>query len=220
MAYRRDRYAVDEDTLGNCRAALTAWEASGQSSEVSVGHFNLGFAHLWRGELAAAEEHMHAALALTERTGDVVHRSRCLTYLAIAARKGGRVDDVRRYVSRVLPVASAGQMLEYIGTARGNLAWIAWRSGDIAEVVPNGRAAVEVWQKLPIIYAFQWTALVPLVAAAVRSGEIETALGYVRTLLAPSQQRLPTEIDVALADGVRLWDDGEHDRARAAIDRR
>jgi class 3 adenylate cyclase/tetratricopeptide (TPR) repeat protein len=218
MAYRRDRYAVDDETLENCRAALAAWEASGQPSEISVGHFNLGFAHLWRDELDAAEEHLQTALTLTERTGDVVHQSRCLTYLAVAARKRGRLDDVRRYVSQVLPVASAGQMLEYIGTAKGNLSWIAWRLGAMDEVVQNGRAAVEVWQELPIVYSFQWTALVPLVAASIRSGETEAALGYVRILLAPPQQRLPAEISEVLAEAVRLWDEGHRDRAQAALD--
>jgi class 3 adenylate cyclase/tetratricopeptide (TPR) repeat protein len=219
MAYRRDRYAIDDDTLANARAALTAWEASGQPSEISVGHFNLGFAHLWRNELDEAEQHLQAALALTERTGDVVHQSRCLTYLAVAARKRGRVEEVQRYVAQVLPVASAGQMLEYLGTARGNLAWIAWRKGEMAEVTFNGRAALEVWQKLSIVYAFQWTALVPLFAAALQSRAIETAVDYARALLAATQQRMPDPIGDTVADGVRSWDEGQRDTAQATLDR-
>jgi hypothetical protein len=84
----------------------------------------------------------------------------------------------------------------------------------VPEVLLNGRAAVEVWEKLPIVYGFQWTALVPLVAAAIRS---EDALAYARTLLAPTQQRLPSEIGDALADGVRLWDEGNRERAKTVI---
>src|SRR5262249_56224136 len=91
--------------------------------------------------------------------------------------------------------------------------------GEGGGVLRKGGAAGERGEKLPIVYAFQWTALLPLVAATIRSGDTEGALAYARTLLAPTQQQLPAEIFDALADSVRLWDEGNLQRAGTAIAR-
>src|SRR5436305_1206896 len=76
--------------------------------------FALAFPLLWHGDLDEAEEHMKAALALTERTGDVSLQARCLTYLTILYRKRGQVEEARRSATRSLAVALAADMPEYV----------------------------------------------------------------------------------------------------------
>jgi hypothetical protein len=71
-------------------------------------------------------------------------------------------------------------MLEYIGTARANLAWLAWREGDVSRAEEEGRAALTTWQQLPAGFAscsLQWTALWALMAVALAQGHTAEACG-------------------------------------------
>ncbi len=166
MAQRRDRYVISEETMADSQATLEAIRESGKPSAIALAQFTLGFNHLWRDELDEAEEDMQAALKLAERIGDVVVQSRCLTYLTILYRKRGQSEEVQHYISRALDVAMAGNMLEYISTAKANLAWVKWYAGNLSEAQENGRTALEMWQKAPRVYPFKWTALWPLISVA------------------------------------------------------
>ncbi|MGD8397565.1 MAG: AAA family ATPase, partial [Anaerolineae bacterium] len=169
MNDRRDRYVVSEETLELCQTAVNIAQASGSPNAIISARFDLGFNQLWRGDLDQAEQHMQAALALAEETGNAVQRSRCLTYLTVLYRKGGELDETTRYASRSLVAAEAAEMIEYVGTARANLAWVAWREGNLAQAETEGQAALEVWRQLPVGHSlcpFQWTAIWPLVAVA------------------------------------------------------
>src|SRR5437879_10234240 len=97
MSCRRSRDSVAADTLNNARTALAASRESGDPTEAGTHEFGLGFTHLWRGDAPEAETHLRAALALAQRTGEAVLQARALTYLAIAWRLRGRVDDARRF---------------------------------------------------------------------------------------------------------------------------
>jgi len=169
MHGRRDRYVVSEETLDLCQTALAISQEAENPSDIAWARFMLGFNQLWHGDLDGAEKQMQAALALSEQTGDVVHQSRCLTYLTILYRRRGQLERARRYASQSLASATAGQMLEYIGMASANLAWVAWHEGNLAQAEEEGRAALDLWRQLPAAHsscAFQWTALWPLVGVA------------------------------------------------------
>jgi serine/threonine protein kinase/tetratricopeptide (TPR) repeat protein len=86
IAYRRDRYVISEETVAHSRTALSASQESNNLVSLSMSQFLLGFSLLWRHELAEAEKQLQEALKLTERTGDVVLQSRCLTYLTVLYR--------------------------------------------------------------------------------------------------------------------------------------
>jgi tetratricopeptide (TPR) repeat protein len=212
MNYRRDRYVVSEETLALCRAALVISQEAGNPSIIAWARFMLGFGHLWRGELREAEEQMQAALTLAERAGDVVHQSRCLTYLTILYRKRGLAEEVRHYISRSLVAATAAQMLEYIAMTKANLAWAAWRQGNLSEAEANGRAALELWQQLPVGHAscaFEWTALWPLIGVALAQDLTSDAVDYGRALLEPSQQCLPYALMGVVEKVIKTWEGGE-----------
>src|SRR5262249_26786765 len=219
MVLRHDRYVVSEETLSYAQAQVAASEESGSLGELANARFVLGFCHLWRSELDAAEEHMHAALALMERTGDITLQSRCLTYLTISYRTRGHVEAVRRSIERSKAVATTGQMLEYLGAAKANLAWVAWREGKLSEVQLNGRAALELWQQTPLVYPFQWTALWPLIGVALAQEQLPDAMNYARALLTPVQQRLPDALTAAIEDALAAWDQGQAETAGTHLHR-
>jgi tetratricopeptide (TPR) repeat protein len=220
MYSRRDRYAVSEETLALCQAALAISLESDNLSEIAWARFVLGFSQLWSGDFDEAATQMQAALALAERTGDVVHQSRCLTYLTVLYRKRGQLDDARHCASLSLAAATAGQMLEYIGTAHANLAWVAWREGNLAQTESNGQAALELWQQVPAGHsscAFQWTALWPLVGVAFAQNRMSEAIELVGALLEPTQQCLPDDLTEVVQDAVKAWRGDESKAARTYL---
>ncbi|MGD9049254.1 MAG: hypothetical protein PVF77_14445, partial [Anaerolineae bacterium] len=201
MNNRRDHYLVSEETLEFCQIALAISQESEDPGEIAWARFMLGFGQLWHGDLDEAEQQMRAALALAEKTGDVVHQSRCLTYLTVLYRKRGELDIVRRHAAKSLEAATAAQMIEYRGTAKANLAWIAWQEGNLEQAEANGRAALRLWEQLPTAHSscsFQWAALWPLVAAALARDRLSEACELARALLEPTQQRLPGPLEEAV----------------------
>jgi hypothetical protein len=216
MSNRRDRYAVSEETLDFCRIALGIAQESEDVGNIAWARFVLGFSQLWYGDLDGAETQMQAALTLAEETGDIVHQSRCITYLAILHRKRGLEAQTRQYALRGLDAARTGQMLEYVGTAEANLAWVAWRERDLIQAEAHGKAALASWRQLPSGHsscAFQWTALWPLAAVAVARNQISEACVWLRALLDPVQQPPPGPLTAAVEDALRA---GESDDSREA----
>src|SRR5439155_314596 len=78
---RRERYVPSDETLAMARAAFAAASADDLGPQ-----FVLGFTLLWRGDLAAAEEHLLASRAAAERMGDKGTIIRCTIYLATLCR--------------------------------------------------------------------------------------------------------------------------------------
>ena len=190
LSLRRDGYVVSEETLGYGRSALSTSQETGDELQIAWVHFHLGFAYLWRGDLDAAEEQLHFALAVEERTGNVAKQNLCFTYLATLYRKRGRVKETRDYASRALTIATAMKLSPYIAMDTANLAWVAWREGKIVEAEQHGKAALEFWKSSEVVYMFHWTAL-PLIDIMLGRDELSQAVNYARLLFAPGQQLLP-----------------------------
>jgi class 3 adenylate cyclase/tetratricopeptide (TPR) repeat protein len=217
MQYRRDRYAVTDETLAHAQAALTASLEANDPVVISYNRFGLAFAHLWRGNLDSAEQELRAALPLAERTGDAGTRVLCLTYLTIVRRRQGRVDEAHRYAQQSHEAAAAAHMDAYVACARANLAWVARCEGDLDKARASGRDALDLWQKGQLVYPFQWTALWPLLDLALRRDETSAAAGYAGQLLDPLQLRLPDALAEPLERAVRDWEAGDREAARAAL---
>jgi len=217
MSQRRDRYVISKEAMADSQASLEAIRESGKPSAIALAQFTLGFNHLWRGELDEAEDYMKASLKLAERIGDVVVQSRCLTYLTIFYRKRGQSEEVEHYISRALDVAVAGNMLEYISTAKANQAWVNWYAGNLSEAQKNGQAALEMWQKAPLVYPFKWTAIWPLISVANIKHQVADAVHYARILLEPEQQRLPDALIDPLEKAIKSWEKGESETAHTHL---
>ncbi len=202
----RDRYKVSEDCLRYVRIALAAYSREGNPVQISWAHGNLGFYYLWHNDLAEAETELQKALSMAERTGDVTGQSHSLTYLSLVMRKRGRLEAIQQIIPQSLARATEAQMPEHIGTARANLAWVAWREKRYSEAQAHGRAALEQWQQISQVFPFHWTALWPLLGVALEQDQLADAVDYARQLLVPAQQRLPDELTALLEAAIRAWE--------------
>ena len=219
MGQRRDRYVVSEETLSYAQASLEAIQESGNKSAIALAQFALGLSYLCCEDLDEADKYLMATLKLAEKIGDIVVQSRCLTYLTILHRKRGAIEEVKHYIFRAMAVATAGNMLEYISTAKANLAWVSLREGNLYDAQENGRTALDMWQKAPLVYPFQWTALWPLISVALSKEEVSGAVEYAYALLQPSQQRLPDSLNEVLEEVMESWEKGESEKVRTKLNR-
>jgi tetratricopeptide (TPR) repeat protein len=218
VSNRRDRFIVSEQTLAYSRAYLEATQELGSLWQIAHARFVLGFSLLWRGEFDEAKEQMDTALELMARMGDIAGQTQCLTYLTAVYRKLGQVEEAMDHALRSLEAATWVQNPMYIGAARANLAWGAWRKANLAEALEKGKAALESWQQSPG-YPFQWLSLYPLIAVALAYDRIPEAVEYARGLLEPAQQALPDPLQMVLEEAIETWERGEPEAARAHLDR-
>lgn len=200
---RLGRYTASDEAVTAARNYLTMLEAAGDSVWLQSAHFQLGFTLLWQGDMGAAEREMLTALDLARARGDVSLHARCLTYLTVARRLRGDLEQTRVYAEQSLEFAARAQMNDYIGAAHGNRAWLAWRKSDVKQTLEEGHLALEAWQKLPNAYMFQWLALLPLIAASLQTNALENALSFAATLVQASQQRMPLELETLFARALK-----------------
>lgn len=218
--FRRNRSVATTETVAALRSALAAHLESGHQDSVPAAQFQLGFVLLWSGDPEGAIPLMQAALRLAGQTDDITLQTRCLAYLAVAFRQCNQVDETRRHALRALEAATTAKMPEYAGIAMANQAWIAWRAGDVAQTQEAGHAALQLWARLPTGHAsapFQWLALLPLLAAALREGRFAVAIDHARALLDPAQQRMPHALSAALEQAVGAWDTNHRVTAHAFL---
>ncbi len=220
MNARRDRYTIADETLGYAHAALRARQEIGSLDEIAWVQCDLGNHYQWCDHLDEAEEHIHAAMAIAEQTGNVMVRLWCLIGQSILYRKRGQVEEARRTSLLAMEVATAIPRPEQIATAQANLAWVAWREGKGEEAQAKGAAALAIWRSellASVVYAFQWTALWPLLGSALELNHISEAMSHARALLAPSQQCPPDAMATLLAAAIEAWDSEQSDSARAHL---
>jgi tetratricopeptide (TPR) repeat protein len=178
-----------------------------------------GMVLLQHGNLAGAEEHLQAGLALTERTGNLIVQTWILTWLSVLHRMHNQTEASREFALRGIQTAKATQVLENAALAIGNLAWLAWRGGDLAEAEKQGRAALQIWEQTAFVYAFHWTALFPLLAVAAEKGVLAEALDHAQALLHPQQQCLPEQLEAVLEAAIQAGQDGRAEAAREDLER-
>ena len=115
----RSRYRPSDECLRLAELAVSESEGSPNLSESAHIRFVLGLVHLWRGNFEDAIEQMKVAFALTQRIGDVVVRTRCLIYLAVAYRRSGNVEKARSTAERAkLSVATSEAIEEWQNGAK------------------------------------------------------------------------------------------------------
>jgi tetratricopeptide (TPR) repeat protein len=215
VSQQRDRYVISDETLAYARAALAAMEETRDLRQIAEARFVVGSYLLFRGELEEAEAQLQAALGLAERTGDLWSRVIHLTYLTVLYRRRGQLKEVREYAERSLAAATAAQSAMYVGMAKANLAWLAWRSGNPSEAQEYGRAALELWPARG--HFLEGLALWPLMGVALGREQMAEAVEYGRALLAPTQQALPDPIRAQVEAALEAQEQGQPERARAHL---
>lgn len=217
MNLRGDRYVISEETLEYARLSLAARLELANETDIAYARFLLGFAYLWYGNLDLAEEQFHAAQLISKQTGDVALQSLTLTYLTVLCRKRGQIEETRQLSSLALEVATKVQRPEYIGMAKANQAWLAWREGNLSEAQAKGLAALELWRPLQIVYVFHWAALWPLIGVALTQDRFAEAVEHARLLLAPRQQPLPDTLNTLVEAVILSWEAGQFEVVRIRL---
>jgi class 3 adenylate cyclase/tetratricopeptide (TPR) repeat protein len=213
---RLERYRISEEILANMQAYLAVQQEVSNPSDLAFAYFLQGFIFLWHGDLDPAEQQMQTALKLARQIGDVTVESRCLTYLVVCWRMRGQVAEVQQIAAQSEETARKAGMPEYIGTARANLAWAAWRQGDLASAQTQGLAAMDQWGKIPAGHAscaFEWTALLPLMAVAAANHQPGQAIDYARAMLDPAKLRFPDLLERALESAIQSWENNPSEAA-------
>jgi DNA-binding SARP family transcriptional activator len=218
MGFTRDRYAVSDAVHAYSKAALGAALESGDVAMIATARFTHGFNALWHGDLPEAREMIGVALASSERSGAVLLRTRCLTYLGFIYRMLGDVDRTRSYALRGLKASKVARTPEYRGAAHGHLAWVAWRGGRLDASERSGRAAQRAWRS-GLRYPLQWCATLPLLATHLAKGQIAAAAECAVELLDGRQQRLPDDLAHALGSAVRAFESGGRAAASTSLER-
>jgi tetratricopeptide (TPR) repeat protein len=216
IALRRDRYVISEATLADARATLSASQQADDMSLIAQCQFILGWVLVLSGKLNEAEEALQAAAAFSDQIKYMVWHAWSLLWLAVLCRKRGQVEEARHYASLALEVASTDGTPEQVAMAQANLAWVAWREGDVEGVQELGQAALDSWQRGQWVYAFHWAARLPLLAVALESDQPAGALAHARAMLDPQQQRLPEPLEAALEAAVQA-DEDHRPEARAHL---
>ena len=179
--------------------------------------FMLGFSLQWRNELEESERLLQSSLQKSERAGDVVLQSRCLTYLALVARK--RRDDarLRQLVDCCLVVAEAAGMVEYTGVAKANLGWLAWRRKDFEETLRLGSEARDIFTSLPMTGPNWWTCCFPMIDALLHLDRAPEALELAEILTRPNQHALTEPLMESLQRAVQLAGEARQDDAQREL---
>jgi class 3 adenylate cyclase/tetratricopeptide (TPR) repeat protein len=218
MYFRSDRYVVSDELLTvSCKLLDNALEI-GEVQRIGEARFENGFTLLWYGDLESAEDELHESLRLAEQCSNLYNQTLCLTYLTILYRRRGQVEQVKSYIDRSIEVAERRRMINYVATAKANQAWVSLREGDLSEAERKAEAALDLWEQIPYIYPFQWTALWPLLAFAVEQNQLDQAVEYGRRLLKPEQQRLPDGVVAALDDAIKASERNQAEIARQKLE--
>ncbi len=212
--FRRDRYVIRDETLEFARQAMRAAEKTSSRSRRLNPQFGLAFALLWRGELEESERAMQAAWHGFEEIGEAHARMLALTYLTVLARRKGEIEKAERLAAECLTVTTALDAQTYIGAARANQAWVAWRRGQARQAETRARAALALFAPT---YPFQWLALMPLITLLYQKNELAEAIVHARALLEPIQLRLPDELTARLERAIGAFAGKDNRRCRDAL---
>jgi len=214
----RDRFEVTEETLGHARAFVAVGQETGSPLLVVWAGYYVGWCHLHRGELDPARQELEASLALAEQAGHTLAQALCLRALNVLIRRRGSTEEVRLHprqcLDRRFPVSSR----LYIATSMANLAWLAWREGDLAEAERRARAALGIWQATSWVSYYWWMALWPLIAVMLTRDRVSEAVAHARRLLDESQERMPEAVERRVEEAIAAWDGGEAELAQERLE--
>jgi tetratricopeptide (TPR) repeat protein len=158
--------------LDGFKAALAAFEQTGDERNASAVRSNLGFIFAELGDFAGAEEALRASLAAADRMGLRDLSTAALHNLGRVLAYRGRVDEARTVEQRALDAYTRQGDPRMAGSARAYLAQIAVLAGDHDAAEREARIAVEVLSVAPPLRA---GALSVLARALLAKGRLADA---------------------------------------------
>lgn len=215
---RKERYVVSEEMLSSSYEALKLSQENASLKTEMECNFEFGFLILWRRNLHRAEKYLETAYKLAEKLEVLPYQTLSLTYLSIQKRFMSDVESAQEYSRRAREIATLAHMPDYLATSYGNDAWVAWRSGNFNLVWQLSDKAIEIWEKSPLVYPFQWIALWPMIGAALAEKNQDVVWNCVRKILEPTQQIFPEDLDVALQAAISAQSNAHEGESLSFLD--
>lgn len=209
---RRDRYVVSQVTLELVHQTLVACRTHPMPVELPMAQFFYGMCLFLHGSVDTAEEELRKAVVLAERSGDIGHQARCLTYLTAIARSRGNVAEVRATAAQTLDLARRAASTEYVASALAHQSWASLRAGESEQALQLAESAVELWRQFPAVFPFKWWALLPLLEMALEKHDFTRARDWASELITPNQHHFSTSALEHLAKAVEGDADVHSDR--------
>ncbi len=206
MSLRSQRFRLGKDTFRELSAAC---EKAPEEARDAAFTFLLGFLNLWARDFPAAVDTFRRALALAQLAGDLVTKTRVLTYLSVAHRFLHQPEEVRALLPQLWELADFMDAADYQGVLLSQQAWLAFIEKDAATAGRHADEALSVWQARAPGYPFQWLALwikLPLLGEAAAW---EEARATCKEMLSPPLMRQPRELEARL----RAIAESDNDRA-------
>ncbi|PYJ11989.1 MAG: hypothetical protein DME93_08740 [Verrucomicrobia bacterium] len=188
------RFRPTAECVELARRAVGASEGIPDLWERCYVRFTLGLIQLFRCDLDEAVAALSAALELAQRIGERILESRSLTYLALAHRRRGNVDQARILADRAAELATKLAMTEYIAMSKANLAWVAWKQSRLDDCDLLGKEALELWHAMANPYSMDWIALWPMIGSALAKQKIAQAVELAKGLFRDGQHPIEEEV--------------------------
>jgi hypothetical protein len=211
----RAEYVGTEQSVSYIRTALAGDQEAGNLRQIATDQFMLGMHLLWLGKRDEAEAELKHSHELAEQVGDAWIRTIALAYRTVCCRFRGSLKETRECAEQTLEIAARSGLEIYVALARFNLAWIAWRQGDLAEAETSARSGLAEAEHIKLL-PFRWLAALPLLDIALAHGDNALALYCARQMLGPVQQRLPAALDAPIRTGLGASESGADEQAFAA----
>jgi tetratricopeptide (TPR) repeat protein len=122
------------------------------------------------------------------------------------------VEAVEQWANMALQISASAGIDLYVASAKANLAWVAWRRGEIEQAIVMATQAMAIWQRVSPNYPARYQAQWILLGDALRQQRFEDAVNYARELF---EQQLPNEQVVPpLKAAIQAWDTGREAEAQ------
>lgn len=191
---RMSRYAPTEETHTTAKDYVSAAMETGNLATIASAQFIQGFVRLHSAQLNEACVAMNASLASARASGHRKIEVRCMTYLATIHRRMGEISDSLALSHESIALAVELGMHEYVGLAKSNLSWAAWRRGSVEKARSFAAEALAEFDKASIAYPFEWSVILPLIALSTSANDILKVPDLCARMIDPSQQILPKAI--------------------------
>lgn len=201
LNFRLERYLLSDQTVALARKLVDSTLVSKDLQLISVAKFFLGFSLLWHNDWSESMSVLEESLELAEQTGDLIFKTRNLTYLAVVNRREGNLEKTNLYTRQSMEAARNAGMLEYVGMAHANLAWLAWKNGDLESVEIQGKQSYDFWEKVPETHSslvFAWTVAWPMAALYCHRGNLSKAIEQLEFIVQPGRKRVEPELEERL----------------------
>jgi len=138
--------------------------------------------------------------------GDVDTQFINLNYMALIGRKRGDLELTLKWTQRTLTHVDRTRNMFYKVHALGSLAWVHLRIGEHELAQTYLQEGLAIIPKFPNPLGFMiWG---PALAIEVGNKNWELAVNHAKSLLQPSQQKLPDDIQATLEQVIACWEAG------------